>query len=121
MAHYAGGMKMDFDSYDVLAARTARRAPGEELEPKTHLAVMALGLAGEAGEVADMIKKHVGHGHPLDAGKLIKELGDVLWYLAAICDAQHTSLDEVARQNIEKLKARYPDGFTHASSIGRTA
>jgi NTP pyrophosphatase (non-canonical NTP hydrolase) len=111
---------MDFDTYDVAAARTARRAPGEELDPRTHLAVMALGLTGEAGEVADLIKKHIGHGHPLDSVKLVKELGDVLWYLAAICDALNTSLDHVAVTNIEKLKARYPDGFTHAASNNRS-
>lgn len=83
------------------------------------LTIMGLGIAGEAGEVADLIKKEVGHGHPRNREKMAKELGDVLWYLSAIAEEYGYSLSEIATMNIEKLKARYPEGFTVERSINR--
>lgn len=80
----------------------------------------ALGLTGEAGEVADMVKKYFFHGHELDEDDLIKELGDVCWYLALICTAIGISLEEVMCANIGKLKKRYPEGFSESASINRT-
>ena len=74
-------------------------------------AVLGLGLAGESGEVIEMLKKHVGHGHELDRHKLAKELGDVLWYIAAIATLNDLDLQTVAELNIAKLEKRYPDGF----------
>ena len=79
----------------------------------------ALGLTGEAGEVSDIIKKHVFHGHDLDTDELIKELGDCAWYIALICTALGVSLDTVLERNIEKLKKRYPEGFSSSASINR--
>lgn len=103
-----------FDGYQAGAARTAPDDEGEKT-----LAVLALGVAGEAGEVAELIKKHVGHGHPLDKEKLTKELGDVLWYLATLAEVLGISFQDVADMNLEKLKKRYPDGFSHEASLGR--
>jgi NTP pyrophosphatase (non-canonical NTP hydrolase) len=80
---------------------------------------MCLGITGEAGEVVDYIKKIVFHGHKFSKDKLIEELGDVLWYftmLTSICDIQ---IDEIMRKNIEKLRKRYPNGFTCEDSINR--
>ena len=71
-----------------------------------------MGVAGEAGEVADMIKKHLGHGHDLDRDKLIKELGDCLWYTATLAKLIGCTLSDVAQQNVEKLAKRYPGGFS---------
>lgn len=83
-------------------------------------ACFALGLAGEAGEVCDLLKKHWGHLHPLDHEKLKKELGDVLWYVAALAVQFGLTLDEVALANVAKLTARYPKGhFDVADSIAR--
>jgi len=79
----------------------------------------ALGIAGEAGEVADYIKKVLYHGHPIDKDKLCKELGDVLWYIATLAENAGLTLEEVARANIDKLWARYPDGFSTERSINR--
>ena len=79
----------------------------------------ALGLTGEAGEVADIVKKYIFHGHTLDRKEIVKELGDVLWYVALICETIGYSIDEVMCINIEKLKARYPEGFTSEKSINR--
>lgn len=88
----------------------------EEPELTTYL----LGLGGEAGEVLDLFKKHLGHGHPLSRDAVVKELGDVLWYLSAIALMQGISLQEVARENLAKLHKRYPNGFSSQASIGRT-
>lgn len=109
------------DEYQKEAMRTATRAEGEEVDPEVHVAVLALGLAGEAGEVADLIKKTLGHGHALESAVLQKELGDVLWYLAVLAKHFGMSLDGIAAANIHKLRLRYPDGFTRAASIGRTS
>ncbi len=70
-----------------------------------------LGLAGESGEVADIIKKHLLHGKDLDREHLKEELGDVLWYLMHTCNVFNIPLAEVAHGNILKLCARYPDQY----------
>ena len=80
---------------------------------------VGLGLSGEAGECADIIKKHVHHGHDLDKEHLKKELGDVCWYIALCCELIGCSMDEIMQMNIEKLKARYPDGFEVKRSLHR--
>lgn len=70
-----------------------------------------LGLAGEAGEFCDEVKKIVFHEKFVDGVHLKKELGDVMWYVAMICHAMDWSLDDIMQMNIDKLKARYPEGF----------
>lgn len=70
---------MTLNDYQMAAARTLAVAPPEGRA--LAVAVLALGLAGEAGEVADYLKKVVGHGHALDRETLRDELGDCLWYL----------------------------------------
>lgn len=104
------------NAYQHFAGVTAN----EKLSFQTNLAVLALGVAGEAGEVADHIKKHLGHDHELDRDKVIKELGDVLWYVATLSNALGVTLQQVAQRNIDKLKARYPDGFSVQRSKERT-
>lgn len=76
-----------------------------------HLINAALGLAGESGEFADLVKKTLFHEHRPDAARMLDELGDVLWYVALACSALSSSMDAALRQNMEKLNARYPDGF----------
>lgn len=78
-----------------------------------------LGLAGEAGEVVDSLKKHVCHGHELDRVKVGTELGDLLWYVAAVASRLDLKLEGIALVNIAKLRERYPDGFTPEASIAR--
>lgn len=70
-----------------------------------------LGLAGETGEFCDMVKKFIFHKANLDHGHAKKEIGDVMWYVALICHAFGWSLDEILQMNVDKLKARYPEGF----------
>lgn len=113
---YLGKSNSAFDDYQQLAI--AFRA--KDLTERESQLTMALGLCGEAGEVAELIKKHIGHGHDLDKQKLVKELGDVLWYLAAVADNNGINLSDVASHNIEKLSARYPQNkFTSEESINR--
>lgn len=101
---------MTFDEYQAEVERTRGSAS---------LAMIALGITGEAGEIADMVKKVKYHGHALDKGALIKELGDALWYLAAMMNVLGVSGEEVMDTNVRKLRQRYPNGFSSADSIAR--
>jgi len=98
--------------YQVEALRTAAQYGDDRLT----LAVHGLGIAGEAGEVADYLKKVVGHGHALNQDKVAKEIGDVLWYVALLADDIGLTLSTIATLNIEKLRARYPEGFSSEGS-----
>lgn len=80
----------------------------------------AMGLAGECGEVVNLLKKALYHHHTLDRDALIDELGDVLWYVCAIATHHDIPLEDIACANIQKLEERYPDGFTHDASRNRT-
>lgn len=109
---------MNINHYQLAAMRTCIHIYGA-LDHKA-LAWNALGLVGEAGEVADEIKKIIGHGHELNRDKLKKELGDVLWYIAALCNDLGFAMGDVAQANIDKLLVRYPDGFKQSDSINRS-
>lgn len=69
------------------------------------------GLSGEVGELTDMVKKWIFHESSFDEEHAKKELGDVMWYVAMICESFNWSLDEIMQMNIEKLEKRYPNGF----------
>ena len=110
----------DFDEYQRLALRTAS---GESLiDSATMLNAAALGLNGEAGEIADHVKKVMFHGHPLDddtRDKIAKEIGDILWYCSLASRGIGLDLSEVARMNVDKLRKRYPEGFSTELSMNR--
>ena len=76
----------------------------------TRLNLVGLGTGGEAGEVTDYCKKVLFHDVPLDEKKLIKELGDVIWYVAFACNTLGIKLQDVIDANVEKLRDRYPSG-----------
>lgn len=78
-----------------------------------------MGLNGEAGEAIDILKKHMFHGHELDKEHLAKELGDVSWYLAVSAYALGYDLETIFQMNVDKLRARYPEGFDSEKSIKR--
>ena len=99
--------------------RMAMRSLNPELNKHDALINGVMGLCGEAGETIDLVKKHLHQGHELDREKLIKELGDVAWYLAETAYALDVSLEKVLRGNLEKLKARYPQGFDTDKSVNR--
>lgn len=70
----------------------------------------ALGLCGEAGEFADIMKKYIYQGHPIDSDHLAKELGDILWYVSLGAAGLGLTLETIMRMNINKLRKRYPGG-----------
>ena len=80
-----------------------------------------MGLCGEAGEAIDIVKKWLAQGHELDRAHLVRELGDVAWYLAEAATALGMPLEDILRANLEKLERRYPDGFSTERSVGREA
>ena len=118
--------------YQKLAMRTNDGKSGERMNQRDFDAKLyhgaslpdlfnaCLGLAGETGELLDMVKKYVFHDKPLDEEHLKKELGDCMWYVAMFCHAMNWNLDEIMRMNVDKLKARYPEGFDTEKSNHRT-
>lgn len=107
---------LGFEDYQFQANETSG-AKGDFSNQR--LAIAGLGLAGESGEVADLIKKILGHGHQLDVDKIATELGDLLWYIAEICTTLQLDMENVAHQNLVKLQKRYPGGFSSERSINR--
>lgn len=106
------------DRYQEAAARTAPEVTKEN--KALVISNMAMGLAGEAGEVVDYLKKVYHHGHELDKEELTKELGDFMWYAALVARMHGIKLSTVAAKNIDKLKKRYPAGFDEEKSKNRT-
>lgn len=100
--------------------RERRRAASRGAMPRlsaddARLALYGLGLTGEAGEVADEIKKVLFHGKPLDRDALLLEVGDVLWYVDHLLALLGFTLAEALAANDEKLSKRYPDGWSKAA------
>lgn len=83
---------MVFAMYQQQADKTSGFSGQATLE---RLVVASLGLVGESGELAELVKKVVGHGHPLDAGKMEEEMGDLLWYVAETASAMALDLDDL--------------------------
>ena len=99
--------------------KNAVRTVNEDLNRKEWILNGALGLCGESGEVADVIKKYAFQGHVLDLDELKDELGDVFWYIALLCDVCGFTFEEIQEHNIDKLKKRYPEGFEEEKSVNR--
>lgn len=78
-----------------------------------------MGLCGESGEAIDVMKKHLFQGHELDRAKLIKELGDIAWYLAEAATGLDIELSQILQGNLDKLHKRYPQGFDTNRSQNR--
>jgi NTP pyrophosphatase (non-canonical NTP hydrolase) len=112
---------MDANEYQHLAARTLlEHADHMPTEWEYLMLWNGLGLAGEAGEICELLKKGICHRHALDRDELIKELGDVLWYAAALCSKLGVPMSDVMERNIAKLQQRYPDGYSSERSILRS-
>lgn len=108
---------MTFEEYQEAAARTINR----RLSESERLIDAAAGLAEEAGEVLGHVRKHVFMRHALDRERITRELGDTLWCLTIVAASIGATLDEVAASNVEKLRQRYPDGYSDAASRTRGA
>lgn len=108
---------MTVNEYQQLAMTTLN----PQLDKKDVLINGVMGLCGESGEAIDIVKKHLAQGHELDKEHLAKELGDIAWYLAETASSIDYSLEDIFRMNIEKLKKRYPQGFSADNSVNRVS
>lgn len=106
---------MTGNEYRELAMRTCS-IPYDHREDMLRHAVF--GLTSEAGEVAGILQKEY-QGHPFDEEHIKKELGDCLWMIAEACTALGFSMDDVMQTNIEKLRNRFPEGFSADRSLNR--
>lgn len=106
--------------YQALALRTESRIT---TDPVPYIRVLEglMGLNGEAGEAIDLMKKVLFQGHEFDREHMAKELGDIAWYLAVSADAIGYDLESILQMNVDKLRARYPDGFSMEQSLHRSA
>jgi NTP pyrophosphatase (non-canonical NTP hydrolase) len=116
-------LRSDLVNMQAVAANTYQNEgyAGLPLDDQETMQVWNLiGLLGESGEIAGSFVKAFFNGHgDIDSAALRKELGDVEWYTAALCTKSNIELSEVMAQNIEKLKKRYPGGYTSADSKAR--
>lgn len=111
---------MKANNYQQAAARTLIDGPGFPISDNDMMIIWAaIGLNGEAGEVAEIVKKGILHQHGIDKIRLSKEIGDCLWYLAALCTKLNIQMSDVMQDNIDKLFLRYPNGFNSADSQSR--
>lgn len=106
---------MTINEYQRLAMTTLN----PELDKKNVLINGVMGLCGESGEAIDIVKKWLAQGHELDKEKLAKELGDIAWYLAETAYALEIPLEDILQANIDKLRKRYPEGFSSERSLNR--
>lgn len=106
---------MTINKYQKNALRTANKS----LTSFQQLENGVMGLNGEAGECIDILKKHLFQGHELDREHIAKELGDIAWYLALSASAIGYDLETIMQMNVDKLRARYPDGFNTEHSLHR--
>lgn len=106
---------MTLNEYHALAQRTSRK----DISPDDHLFNGILGLAGETGECADLVKKHFYQDGRDIIDNLKDEVGDCLWYIVEIASAMGWTLEEVAQHNVDKLRRRYPEGFSADRSLHR--
>lgn len=107
--------KMAGDEYQKLAMRTCSIPRNQNVSMLRHA---VFGLCSEAGEVAGLLQKEY-QGHIFDREHMKKELGDCMWMIAEACTALDISLDDVMQTNIDKLRARYPEGFDAERSLHR--
>jgi NTP pyrophosphatase (non-canonical NTP hydrolase) len=106
--------------YQKAAARTLIEKPGFNVSNEELMILWnVMGLVGEAGELANMVKKGILHRHGLDKEKLGEELGDCLWYIAALCTKLELDMEAIMKENIEKLAIRYPEGYSEEASLER--
>jgi NTP pyrophosphatase (non-canonical NTP hydrolase) len=114
--------KIDFNRFQELSKRTMpKMVEGQHEIYYDEKAIInyCFGLAGESGEFIDLVKKEMFHGHPENEMKKKKELGDILHYVAGLCTMYGWRMEDVASLNVEKLKERYPEGFSKEDSLNR--
>ena len=106
---------MQVNEYQKAAMATLNPA----LDKRVVLNNSVMGLCGESGEAIDIVKKWLMQGHELDREHLVRELGDVAWYLAEAATALDVPLEAVFQGNLGKLRQRFPNGFDTGASVNR--
>ena len=107
--------KNDLDVFQEEALRCMRN----DLPYEAICSNMCMGLAGETGETVDIFKKHIYQGKDLDINDVIEEIGDILWYIANLCNVNKITMKECMESNVEKLRKRYPNGFSIKDALER--
>jgi len=115
---------MNTQDYVKNAIKTESRdfdAIGERMKTVENQRLLhaGIGLATEAGEFLDALKKHIFYGKELDRVNLREEMGDIFWYCAIIADQLDVEFSEVMERNITKLKARYGEKFSEDKAVTR--
>ena len=108
-------VKNDLDVFQEEALRSMR----SDLPYEAICSNMCMGLAGETGETVDIFKKHIYQGKDLDINDVIEEIGDILWYIANLCNVNKITMKECMESNVEKLRKRYPNGFSIKDALER--
>jgi NTP pyrophosphatase (non-canonical NTP hydrolase) len=106
---------MNINDYQLKAARTCAKIDGAIMDD-LH---MVLGMQTEAAEIADVYKKTIAYRKPLDFVNIKEEVGDLMWYVANLCNMNGWDLRDILATNIAKLEARYPEKFTEEQAINR--
>lgn len=88
-------------------------------DPLLDLLHGAVGASGEAGELLDCIKKSWVYEKPLDMDNIMEEVGDTLFYLQIVCNALGVTLMDMMQMNMNKLKKRYPTGYSNEAALAR--
>ena len=107
--------KNDLDVFQEEALRSMRN----DLPYEAICSNMCMGLSGETGETVDIFKKHIYQGKDLDINDVIEEIGDILWYIANLCNVNKITMKECMESNVEKLRKRYPNGFSIKDALER--
>ena len=105
-----------FKSYSRFVSQLFK-SEGDFREDVTHA---VLGIGGEAGETVDLVKKSFANGRVLDGDKLVKELGDLMFYIQAMCNTINIPLQTIIQVNTDKLNKRFTTGqYSDAQAIAR--
>lgn len=106
---------MEIKEYQEKSKRTVA-----DLESKVMNNIhMALGMQTESAEISDVLKKNIAYGKPIDLVNLREELGDLMWYIANMCNINGWDLRDILQTNIDKLSARYPEKFSSDKALNR--
>lgn len=106
---------MDFKGYQKIAYKHLKPHDSLDMEKLD----WSLGLAGEAGEVIELVKHNIMHKESIDLEKLAKEIGDVVWYCSALATAYGLDFDTITRLNLAKLEHRHQGSYSTKSSEER--
>ena len=112
---------MNPNGYQELCRRTESNTEGAEIKDKNFRRLLhgVIGICTEAGELQDIIKKHMFYGTDLDPVHVQEEGGDLLWYIALVLNSLGLSMESTMEANIAKLRKRYPDSFSCEEAIKR--